>query len=130
VQKEQCWIQLWSCIQLQSILQSHNKNSMVLTQKQILRPVEQNRGPRYESTQLCPPDFWQRCQKHTMEKRQPIQQMLLGKVAICHKLDPCLSPCTSINSKWIQSLNIRSETLKLVQERARTSSVELKLLSN
>jgi hypothetical protein len=34
------------------------------------------------------------------------------------KLDPCLSPCTSINSKWIKDLNIRSEPLQLVQERA------------
>jgi hypothetical protein len=34
------------------------------------------------------------------------------------KLDPCLSPCTSINSKWIKDLNIRPQTLKLVQERA------------
>jgi hypothetical protein len=31
---------------------------------------------------------------------------------------PCLSPCTSINSKWIKDLNIRPKTLKLVQERA------------
>jgi hypothetical protein len=34
------------------------------------------------------------------------------------KLDTCLSPCTSINSKWIKDLNIRPETLELVQERA------------
>jgi hypothetical protein len=56
-----------------------------------------------------------------MEKRQPLQQMLLGKV-VTHlqelKPDPCLSLCTSINSKWIKDLNIRPETLKLVQEKA------------
>jgi hypothetical protein len=34
------------------------------------------------------------------------------------KLDPCLLPCTSINSKWIKDLNIRPEVLKLVQKRA------------
>jgi hypothetical protein len=34
------------------------------------------------------------------------------------KLDPCLSPCTSIDSKWIKDLNIRPVTLKLGQERA------------
>jgi hypothetical protein len=34
------------------------------------------------------------------------------------KLDPCLSPCTSINSKWIKDLNIRPKTLQLVHERA------------
>jgi hypothetical protein len=56
-----------------------------------------------------------------MEKRHPFQQMVLGKVAICCrklKLDLCLSPCTSINSKWSKDLNIRPETLQLVQERA------------
>jgi hypothetical protein len=34
------------------------------------------------------------------------------------KLDPCLSPYSSINSKWIKDLNIRPKTLKLVQETA------------
>jgi hypothetical protein len=32
------------------------------------------------------------------------------------KQDPCLSPCTTINSKGIKNLNIRPQTLKLVQE--------------
>jgi hypothetical protein len=34
------------------------------------------------------------------------------------KLDPCLSPCTNINSKWIKDFNVRPKTLKLVHERA------------
>jgi hypothetical protein len=65
--------------------------------------------------------FDKRCQKHMMEKRQPLQQILLRKVVICLqklKLDPCLSPCASINSKWIKDLSIRPETLQLVHERA------------
>jgi hypothetical protein len=32
------------------------------------------------------------------------------------KLDLCLSPCTSVDSQCIKDLNVRPETLKLVQE--------------
>jgi hypothetical protein len=40
-------------------------------------------------------------------------------LVVCQKLklDPCLSPYTSVNSKWIKDLSIRPQTLKLVQER-------------
>jgi hypothetical protein len=79
--KEECW--RYHIIWLQTILQSnYNKNRMVLAQKQTWRPEEQSRGPGYESTQIHPPHFWQRCQKYMMEKRQALQQMFLGKVVI------------------------------------------------
>jgi hypothetical protein len=67
------------------------------------------------------PNFWQRWQNHTMEKRQPLPKMFQGKVVICCrklKLDSSLSFCTRINSKWIKNTNIRSKTLKSVQERS------------
>jgi hypothetical protein len=55
-QKEQC--SRYHNIQLQTILQSNsNENSMVLAQKQTGRPVEQNREPGYESTQLYTDHF-------------------------------------------------------------------------
>jgi hypothetical protein len=50
--------------------------------------------------------------------------MLLGKWLLISKklkLDPYLLPCTSSNLKWIKDLNIRPETLKLLQEGARNT---------
>jgi hypothetical protein len=55
-----------------------------------------------------------------MEKRQHLQQKLLGKgVSSMQKTETrsMLSPCISVNSKCIKDLNIRHQTLKLVQER-------------
>jgi hypothetical protein len=56
-----------------------------------------------------------------MENRQPLHKCCWKKWLSIYKkvkLDPCLSPCTSINSKWIKDLNTRPETLKLLQKGA------------
>jgi hypothetical protein len=33
------------------------------------------------------------------------------------RIDPFLSPCTKLKSKWIKDLHIKLETLKLIEEK-------------
>ena len=59
---------------LQIILQSYShQDSMVLTQKQKYRPVEQDGKPRNKSMHLWVPYFWQRRQEYTVRQRQPLR---------------------------------------------------------
>ena len=38
------------------------------------------------------------------------------------KIDPFLSPCTKVKSKWIKELHIKPETLKLIDEKVEKAS--------
>jgi hypothetical protein len=33
------------------------------------------------------------------------------------KIDPCLSPCIKLKSRWIKDLNIKPDTLNLIEEK-------------
>ena len=37
------------------------------------------------------------------------------------RIDPVLSPCTKVKSKWITDLHIKPETLKLIEEKVEKS---------
>ena len=59
---------------LQIILQSYShQDSMVLTQKQKYRPMEQDGKPRNKPMHLWVSYFWQRRQEYTMGQRQLFQ---------------------------------------------------------
>ena len=65
-------------------------------------------------------DFWQRFKKYTMEKESIFNKWFWSNwLSICRrmKIDPYLSPCTNLKSKWIKDINIKQDTLNLIEEK-------------
>jgi hypothetical protein len=114
-QKEQYW--KYQNTGLQNMLQSHtNKNSILLSQIQMWRLVEQKWRPRHKSMKQYPLNF-----NKGAKNIWWIKYILFNKrsqenwVTACKKLkfDQCLSFYSSINSKWIKGMNVRPELLKI-----------------
>ena len=81
---------------------------MVLAQKETYGSMEQNREPRSKPTHLWSINIDKEGKNIKWEKRQPLQQVVLGKLNNCMqiKFEHTLTPYTKINSKWVKYLNM------------------------
>lgn len=79
---------------------------------------------------IWPNNFWQGSQKLTMEKRKPLQEVVLGKLESCmqkNEVRQLSHAIHKINSKLIKHLDVRPEIIKYINENLGNKLIDLDL---
>ena len=103
---------------LHTILQVYsNQNSMVLAQKQIHVSMEQNTGPRNKPIHLQSINLWKKREEYKIGKLSSANDDgKVGKLHVNQWSYSTLCHHTQKNSKWFKHLNIRRDSIKLLEE--------------
>ena len=92
---------------------------MVLALKQTYRPTEQNWETRNTFIHLLSIDLWEGCQEYKMGREESLNKWWWGNcISTCknNETRPLSYRYTKIYSKQIKDLNVRLETVKLLED--------------